>query len=461
MALLLYLVFLAGACAYALVDWRRGWLLVIVCGVIQDPVRKLTGGSPVYVSFLVVGLYAVILFSARNEMRAYAIEFTRRFQSISTGLVIFVGLLVVAGLNGVVTYGFDKWEAPTVSFVTYIIPVIAALLGYTWLQREEMMLRFFHIYALLTSVALIGTVLEYMRVNSRLLGLVSFQGDYIRHLPGIQIRMLSGIYRSPDVMAWHAGMLTAIGVALALRAGFRRQMLLWSGVAAWGFINCMIAGRRKAIYFVLVFCIAFLWRYLRRVQMAQIVASIGLLLLVFLVIRHLAADEGTSVYTRGATATQTELTQRFEGGMMQTFRQVGLMGAGLGTATQGVHHLLGSSSIGWQEGGLGKVAMEVGLPGVLALLLLIILVGRMLMTLTRIHDVPGSSQFMRVMLFALVLANIAGFIGSAQAYTDAVLALTAGFLVGGLFASAALDERLPAQAAQTVTPLRPLPASAL
>ncbi len=146
---------------------------------------------------------------------------------------------------------------------------------------------------------------------------------------------------------------------------------------------------------------------------------------------------------------------------MQTFRQVGLMGAGLGTATQGVHHLLGSSSIGWQEGGLGKVAMEVGLPGVLALLLLIILVGRMLMTLTRIHDVPGSSQFMRVMLFALVLANIAGFIGSAQAYTDAVLALTAGFLVGGLFASAALDERLPAQAAQTVTPLRPLPASAL
>ncbi len=461
MALILYLAFLASACAYALVDWRRGWLLVVVCGVIQDPVRKLTAGSPVYISFLVVGLYAVILFSARKEMRAYAIEFTRRFQSISTGLVIFVGLLIVAALNGVFTYGFDKWEAPTISFITYIIPVIAALLGYTWLQREEMMLRFFHIYALLTSIALIGTVFEYMRVDSRLLGLVSYQGDYIRHLPGIQIRMLSGIYRSPDVMAWHAGMLTAIGVALALRAGFRRQMLLWSGVAAWGFINCMIAGRRKAIYFVLVFCIAFLWRYLRRVQMAQIFASIGLLLIVFFVIRHLAADEGTSVYTRGATATQTELTQRFEGGMMQTFRQVGLMGAGLGTATQGVHHLLGSSSIGWQEGGLGKVAMEVGLPGVLALLLLIILVGRMLMTLTRIHDVPGSSQFMRVMLFALVLANIAGFIGSAQAYTDAVLALTAGFLVGGLFASAALDERLPAQAAQTVTPLRPLPASAL
>jgi hypothetical protein len=61
------------------------------------------------------------------------------------------------------------------------------------------------------------------------------------------------------------------------------------------------------------------------------------------------------------------------------------------------------------------------------------------------------------------MANIAGFIASAQAYTDAVLALTAGFLMGALFASAALDERLPAAerapSAETQSPstLRPLP----
>lgn len=463
MALVLYLAFLASACAYALVDWRRGWLLVILCGVIQDPVRKLAGGSPVYISFAVVGLYAALLFSARNEMRAHAIEFTRRFQTISTGLVAFVFLLVLAALNGMITYGFDKWKAPAISFVTYVIPLIAALLGYTWFQREEMMLRFFHLYAALTSVALIGTVLEYMRVNSRLLGLVSFEGDYIRHLPGIQIRMLSGIYRSPDVMAWHAGMLTAIGVGMAMRSGLRRPMLIWSAVAVWGFTNCLIAGRRKAIYFVLVFCAVFLWRYVRRVQMGQVIASIGLLVALGAVVNYLSSGEETSVYTRSAMASQAELGQRFEGGMMQTFREVGLMGAGLGTATQGVHHLLGSNSIGWQEGGLGKVAMEVGLPGLLALLFLMIMVGRMLLILTRINDVPGSSQFMRVMLFALVMANMAGFVASAQAYTDAVLALTAGFLVGAMFASAALDERLPAPAPQAAQepPLRSLPASTI
>jgi hypothetical protein len=441
MALAFYLIFLGAACAYSLVDWRRGWMLVMVCGVIQDPVRKLTAGSPVYISFLVVALYAAILFGARNELRVHAIEFTYRFTSISTGIAAFVALLIISALNGVFTYGFDKWKAPAVSFLTYVVPMVAALLGYTWAQREEMLLRFFRLYAAITSVALLGTVLEYMRVQSRLLGLVSFEGDYIRHLPGIQIRMLSGFYRSPDVMAWHAGMVTSIGVALALRAGVRRQMLFWSAVAGWGFFNCMIAGRRKAIYFVLVFCVMFLWRYVRRVQMAQVIASLGLLVLLYAIVNQLSSDAGTSVYTRSAVASKQELGQRFEGGVMQTFRENGYMGAGLGTATQGVHHLLGTNSIGWQEGGLGKVAMEIGLPGLVMLFLMVIIVGRMLLILTRTPDVPGSSQFLRVMLFALVAANIAGFIGSAQVFTDAVLGLTAGFLVGALFASAALDER--------------------
>jgi hypothetical protein len=463
MALAFYLIFLGAACAYALVDWRRAWLLVMVCGVIQDPVRKLTPGSPVWISFAVVGLYAAILFAARNEMRRHAAEFTRRFKNISTGITTFIFLLLIAALNGLVTYGFDKWPAPAISFVTYVIPMIAALLGYTWLQREEMILRFFRIFAAMTSVALIGTVFEYWRFPSRMLGLVSFEGDYIRHLPGIQVRMLSGFYRSPDVMAWHAGMLTAIAVAMVLRSGMRRQMLIWSAAAGWGFFNCMIAGRRKAIYFVIIFCLMFLWRYMRRVRPSQMFASLGLLIILGLVVNYLSSDEGTSVYTRSAVATSGELGQRFEGGVMQTFREVGYMGAGLGTATQGVHHLLGSNSIGWQEGGLGKVAIEVGLPGLIALFFMVIIVGRMLLILTSIDDVPGSSQFLRVFLFALVSANIAGFIGSAQVYNDAVLALTAGFLVGGLFASSALDERLPGTEAvpatgqQSPSTLRPLP----
>jgi hypothetical protein len=178
-------------------------------------------------------------------------------------------------------------------------------------------------------------------------------------------------------------------------------------------------------------------------------------------VQHLAADERTSVYAAGAVASRGELAQRLEGGVMETFRQFGYMGAGLGSATQGVYHLLGNMNVGWQEGGLGKLAVEVGLPGLIALAVIGWLVLRLLLRLTSVPDVDGSSQFIRAALFGLVMANIAAFTASAQAFTDAVLALTTGFLVGCLFATAALDERLAAatKAAPAAPQLaRPLPA---
>lgn len=443
MALALYLAFLGAACAFTLVDWRRGWLLVVVCGVLQDPVRKLTAGTPVWISFAVVALYATILFSARHAIAAYLSDFSRRFAQVYTAIFVFILLLIISAINGLVTYGFGRWKAPAVSLFTYLVPLVAVGLGYAWLHREEMMYRFFHLYAAVTAVALVGTLLEYLRVQSRMLAMVAFEGDYIRHLPGIQIRMLSGIYRSPDIMAWHASMLTSIAIALALRAGFGRSMLLWGSVATWGFFNCMIAGRRKAIYFVVVFALAFLWRYLRRIQNRQVLALLGVLLLLAGVLRYITSDQATSIYARGAVASRAEVAQRLEGGALETFRQVGLMGAGLGSATQGVHHLLGADNLGWQEGGLGKLAVEVGLPGILALCVIAWMIARLLLRLTAIGDVPGSSQFLRAMLFGLTAANAIGFMASAQAYSDAILALTSGFLFGCLFATAALDERLP------------------
>lgn len=462
-ALALYLAFLGLACAFALTDWRRGWLLVIVCGVLQDPVRKLTPGAPVLVSFAVIGLYAAIVFGARNELIAHAHEFSRRFSSVYTAFTAFLFVLVVAAMNGLVTFGFDKWKVPLVSGVTYCIPLVAALFGYTWLQREDWMYRFFTVYSVMTSIALIGTVLEYLRIPSRILGMVAFEGDFIRHLPGIQIRLLSGIYRGPDVMAWHAAMLTCIAIAMALRSGFGRSALIWGSVASWGFLSCMIAGRRKAIYTVVVFGLAFVWRYGRRLRSGQIAALLGTLVLLAGLVQRIASNERTSVYAAGAATTRQELAQRLEGGVAETFRQFGYMGAGLGAATQGVYHLLGTTDVGWQEGGLGKLAVEVGLPGLIAIAAIGWLVLQLLLRLTSIADVEGSSQFLRATLFALVAANGAAFAASAQAFTDAVLALTTGFFIGCLFATAALDERLAAatKAAPAAGPqplARPVPA---
>jgi hypothetical protein len=329
-----------------------------------------------------------------------------------------------------------------------MLPIPAELLGYAWLQREEQLVQFFLFYAIITSIALVGTPLEYFRVfDSPVLGVVAMPGGYIRHLPGLQIRVLSGIYRAPDIMGWHAATLTAVGVTLAIRARVFVRAWPWIAVAAWGFLNCLISGRRKAIYMVAIFAIAFLWRYSRRLRVTQVALVLALGLAVGLVLREVGSREDSQVYTQGAKTTSAEVLERLEGGVVSTFRQGSLLGAGLGSATQGIRHVSGrESDFGWQEGGLGKLAAELGLQGLLAAALLAWALIRMMLRITAVGDIPGTSQVIRVALFALVIANIGNFLTSAQAYSDPVLTLMTAFFVGCLFATAALDERLESRA---------------
>lgn len=445
MITIVFYAFVALACVVALVDWRRGWLLAVLVGILQDPVRKLTPGSPVAMSFSIVLVYAAILFAAQRDLQADLREFSKRFSNVSLMFLIVLLFLVLAALNGIVNFGIAYWKVPLLSLFTYLAPIPAVIFGYAWLRDEERLFRFFQFYAIVTSVALVGAVIEYLRIPFPALGLVASEGDYIRHLPGLQIRMVTGFYRAPDIMGWHAATLTSIGIIMAVRRGLGARAWPWMLAIGWGFFNCLISGRRKAIYFVMVFAAIFLWRYFRRLRVTQVLGVLLAGAVMFLVVRQLSSAEESSVYTKGAGTSRAELTQRLEGGLFGTIEQVGLMGIGLGYATQGVHHLLPpTAQLGWQEGGLGKLAVEIGIPGLLAVGMLGIVMVMVFLKLTRIGDVEGSSQLARVALFALVMANVANFTASAQAYTDPVLALMTAFFLGCLFATATLDERLAA-----------------
>jgi hypothetical protein len=430
--------------ALALWNWRYGWMAAIVCGILQDPVRKLTPGTPAVLSMSIVAVYAVVLFGAIQSLRRNRADFAERFPNLYSTVALFLVVLVFAAMNGLVTFGLAAWKAPVLSFIIYLLPIPAVLLGYSWLTREEQLIRFFTFYAILTAVGLIGTVFEYLGVQSAALGVVAMPGGYVRHLPGLQIRVLSGIYRAPDIMAWHAAMLTMISIMLAIRARALVRAWPWIALSAWGFVNCLISGRRKAVYMVVVFSAAFLWRYLRRMRMSQVALIVMVGAALGLVVQEIRSSEKSEVYAIGATTTPAEVFQRLEGGVVGTLQQESLLGAGLGAATQGVRHVTGrESDFGWQEGGLGKLMAELGVPGLFVVTLLGWVVFRMMMRITAVGDIPGTSQLARVALFGMVIANVTNFLASAQAYSDPVLTLMTAFIVGCLFATAALDERLP------------------
>jgi hypothetical protein len=443
MITIIFAAFLVLSMTIALVDWRRGWLLAVFCGVLQDPARKLTPGTPVMMTLSIIIVYAMVLYSGQAALQKQAQEFSRRFSAIKVAAAIVFILMILAAINGLTTFGLENWKAPALAFFIYCAPIPAVLLGFTYLQREEQMYDFFRFYAVMTSVAMIGTVMEYLNVPWHVLGTVALAEGNYRFLPGMTIRMLSGFYRAPDIMGWHAATLSMIGLAMTIRARTLRSSWPWMLVTAWGFLNCLISARRKAVYMVAVFAAAFLWRYARRLTLTQVTA-IGLsALALFAVVSRLGQDETANVYTRSTGTSSEEVFARLEGGMIGTIEQFGIMGAGLGTATQGVYHVLKNPDlqIGWQEGGLAKLTMELGLPGFLGVALFGAAVLSFMLKASRHPDVPGSSQFLRATLFGIVIADVVEFFVSAQAYSDAVLTLMSAFFLGCLFASSLLDER--------------------
>lgn len=444
----------------ALTNWRHGWFAAVLCGVLQDPFRKLTPGTPALMTMSVVVVYAAILIAALSTLIRNRREFSVRFANVYSAIVVVVLFLLLATLRGVATFGLEMWKVPVLSLLIYSIPIPAVLLGYSWLTREEQLIRFFRFYAWLTAIALIGTPLEYLGVKSRALGMVAMPWGFIRHLPGIQIRMLSGFYRAPDIMAWHAAMVTIIGIIMAVRARVLTRAWPWILAAGWGFFNCLISGRRKAIYMVAGFAVIFFWRYLRRLTTAQVSSAVVVGLAMMSIVYMVSRSERSSVYTKGAKTTGTEILGRLEGGTAGSIQQHGIFGAGLGAATQGVRHLTGAElDFGWQEGGLAKLVVELGVPGLLAILLMAWSLVRIMLRITAVGDVEGTSQILRVGLFGIVAANMLNFLASAQAYSDPVLTLSSAFFLGCLFATARLDE-LAAQERQAASIASSIPAPA-
>lgn len=437
-----FIAFLAAAILVALVDWRRGWLLALIVGVLQDPARKMTPGTPVVMTFSVVLVFFTILFAAQGTMQNYLRDLARRFPRLVGASALVLIFLLVAAANGLATFGIEFWKVPALSLFIYVAPATAIVLGYAYTDSEDRIVHYLQFYSSVTAIALIGTPLEYFKLQWSALGMVALPEGFIRHLPGIQIRILSGFYRAPDIMGWHAAMLTCTGILLALRARELTRAWPWMLVAGWGFLNCILSGRRKATYMVAVFVIAFVWRYIRRLEVRQLALFIALGAVLATVVYRVSASEESSVYAKGTVISSDEVFQRLQGGILETFEEFGWLGAGLGTATQGVRHLTGQDiNVGWQEGGLGKFAVELGLPGLLAVAAAAWTLVRVMLRMTAFGDDVGTSQMMRAGLFAIFIANVVEFMVSAQAYSDAVLTLVTAFLLGAFLATARLDPK--------------------
>jgi hypothetical protein len=122
----------------------------------------------------------------------------------------------------------------------------------------------------------------------------------------------------------------------------------------------------------------------------------------------------------------------------------GWLGAGLGTGSQGTSEIADAHNINrWAaEGGLGKVAMELGVPGLLLAAWLLVALGKHLgRQFSEMSRVSPQHARMSFGLVSFLVANAATFSVATQAYSDLFILLILGWCLGYLLAMPVLAAR--------------------
>ena len=438
----LLLLLVAVSSFVAISNWRKGVFMMILIGAVQDPVRKLTPGAPGYlVLSTTVVFFAVIIGAYLKRERPWP-WFRRSYGKLSFAVRLFLISLIPAGLMTLSLGLLGALQLILIGLLSYFTLIFGWLIGFSFVNKPNELRKVFVFYCVVTAVMLIGTPLEYFNLfqGSPALGTKALNMEWIRYTGDAVLRLIAGFYRSPDVMGWHAVVAAMLSVTLALaNRGMKR--LLWIVIAAWCIAAAMLCGRRKMVLMLPFFSMVLLWLYLQARHKSRAITIIGILIGVLLfgywVYEFMGRDSGLEGYyfRRFGELPERVKAHGFDS-VIDTYLQSGFFGEGLGTASTGAHHLTAERPSTWQEGGLDRLMVELGVPGFLCFLFLAY---RLLRTVlhTAIHRITQKSADYALMsgLAALFVANAGSFIVSHQIFGDPFVMTFFSFLTGLLLSA--------------------------
>ncbi|MEO1524557.1 MAG: hypothetical protein AAFX06_03935 [Planctomycetota bacterium] len=445
----IFYVVVATATLLALVDWRSGLIAAIVLDCFRDPVRKLSEGEPTLITYCVCSIWGAafvnLIFSNNRGLTLVRQRFPWLGRSVVwylLGLLPGALLSLVLYQNGVLLAGLGT--------ISYAAPLLGLALGVAVAFDLKFLKRLLQVYLVVNCLALVGSVAEFLQWNWPALGgLKGF--EWIRYMPGTIVRLISGFFRSPDIAGFHASNAMMVATILLLNRGDkpkakRRINPAWVTALIWCVLPLLLCGRRK----MLVIPIAFVVTYLLYMQLAarrSVVRIVGYLVLVIAIaavpLSIYRDEEGLEDHQAYYATTLIDAAPRLRdnvgGGVVQTLKQSGMMGSGLGVATQGAQHLGGTRKNAWQEDGVSRLFKELGIPGVIMIAIAgFIVIQNCRIEIRRQNLVPLIE--IQAMLFALFAANLGSFIVSHQHFSgDPANGLWVLLFVGVFLGSLALQ----------------------
>jgi hypothetical protein len=437
--MLIFMLVLAG-CGVAAYRWRWGVAAAILIGLLQDPLRKMIPGTPGYLAMATLPVWMATLASALFSGEVRTGIFLSTFPRLARWFSAFgLYLLIPAVISG--TYGENSWQITLLGAVIYSAAFLMLAAGWWFPCTESSAIRILSFYALCTAVFLIGGPLDYFGVFDGWLALGTEAMDtvWMTARTGEIIYMYAGFFRSPDVMGWHAALLTMIASLMASRSrGWVRYV--WIALSIWGLLNIWMCGRRKMISMLPIFWGVYLMLTFKFRQARRAVPLAATLLLVL----GLGWYGITRTYKTTAMDTfyMTTFEQLGDSAMQHgvlsvvtTVKQAGFFGYGLGMGQQGIHHIKAETPRLWQESGPSKLVAELGVPGFALLLCL----GAILL-LTSYHVIgynkDSSLFYMCAGIFSILIANMASGVISGQIFGDPFILLLLAFMTGMLLSGA-------------------------
>jgi len=442
--LLLFLGFIGCASLLAWHNWRWGLLAAIVVCLLQGPVRKVLPGTPAYLTLSTVPIWLALAANVLMSQRAVASRFLGNFPVLSRRFSWFGLYLVIPAMISL-TYGRGSWQITLLGAFVYAAGFALILAGWGGWKDVRQLDQFLAVYALSTGLFLSGGVLEYFGWGNRtaLLGTAALDHVWVTHRTGEAVYMLSGFFRSPDVMGWHSITVFMVAFILAMRSRGKWR-LFWAAIAIWGLLSLWVCGRRKMISMVPVFVGCYLWLVFRIRGSRRLFSMIALVLLVVgigwnLVGRVYQENPMSRFYVTVLDEWDDQVIGHGYRSVLETVRQAGVLGYGLGMSQQGLHNINAEKPRLWQESGPSKLVAELGVPGAILFLLLGYAIFRTGYEVVRLHaDSDKIYRFAGV--FAIFIANLASSVVSGQIYGDPFVILFLAFLAGSLLSGARMQE---------------------
>ena len=375
--------------------------------------------------------------------------------------------LLLVGLQAV--HSFIRFGSPGITgigLMNYLAPILAIVVAYQFAMRKGLLgirgMMWFYTLVVISSLS--GVYLEFMGVGWDVLGEVGV--GLTIYDAGTILKAYSGFFRSSEMAAWHTAAVSCFLFILMIGRRFTLPRIVWVLVLIGLLLGLgVLTGRRKMLVEVAVFLTTYIflvaWFQQKATRPAMIAALTGILTYIAIV-GFVTPDSGESTtkslrldpeekylhYTVRGRSAFSAIPQRFEKlgvkPVAWAVNRYGWFGAGLGTGSQGVQHLrtVGFIDRGAAEGGLGKITMELGVPGLLLFLWLLVAFARYIRKLLEVTT-RTSPQHARTAygLVAFLVANMAAFSVATQAFGDLFVLLLIGWTVGFLLAMPVLAHK--------------------